>query len=469
MPSGTAAPERRRGCERAEPGWRVAALLALPYLLVVAGLQGLTEALPTFHSGDETTYHLPTIELFAGQLPGVDLVHYPAAQTPLFHLLVAGWGELAGMELWRLRIVEVAISYALLLVLYGTLRRHRGFGAWPAAALALLFGCSPYVFGQSFILVTDNLGLLFCVLALERLLAWRERRAWSVFAAACAWIALTLLTRQSYVWLPLLACVVVLVDVWPGVRAAGAGAPARLAAAARATAPAAGLLALAVAPLAALVLAWDGLVPPTADPASCGLCDPDEGRLGWDGGTPLRAPLLTVGLVGLYGTLLLGRSFWPELRAWRARGGGAAGWRAPLLGAAAGVVLLLIVRLAWRPVSGDEGFLWRIARSGPAPLGSSWLFWVLVPLGCALLVLWARRDGWRSLPLLLLGCFVLAQLATRLAYQKYFDPFVLLALLLALRPQWLRTRADWIGPALVAALSLAYFFAFVVGLIDPTT
>ena len=59
--------------------------------------------MPTYHAGDEITYHLPTIEQFARQLPAPDLVHYPAAQTPLFHLLAAAWGEVAGLELWRLR------------------------------------------------------------------------------------------------------------------------------------------------------------------------------------------------------------------------------------------------------------------------------------------------------------------------------------------------------------------------------
>lgn len=460
MPSGTVAPERagRSGRDRVAPRWRVAAALAIPYLIVVAALQGLTETLPTYHGIDELTYHLPTIEGFADALPGVDLVRYPAAQTPLFHLLVAVWGKLVGLELWRLRVVEVVVSYAAVLVLYRTLRRHRAFEPWPAAALALLFGLSPYVFGQSFILVTDNLGLLFCLLAVERLLAWRGRPSWAVFAAACAWIALALLTRQSYVWLPLLAVVVVLVDRWPRVRE---------------LAPAAGLLALAALPLLALFVAWEGFVPPTADPASCGLCGPDEGRLGWGESSPLRAPLFTVALVGLYGTLLLGRSFAEELRAWRlpaaARTSEPPRWVAPALGAVAGATLLLVVPLAYGPERGDEGFLWRIARVGPELLGTAWPFWVLVPLGCAVLVLWVRRDGWRSLSLLLLGNFVLAQLATRLSYQKYFDPFVLLALLLALRSRWLRTPADWIGPAMVAALSVAYALAFVVGLIDATT
>jgi hypothetical protein len=61
--------------------------------------------------------------------------------------------------------------------------------------------------------------------------------------------------------------------------------------------------------------------------------------------------------------------------------------------------------------------------------------------------------------------FLLAQLATRLPYQKYFDPFVLLVCLLALRPGDLRDRRDAIGPLLVVLASLAYVAAFAFGLV----
>jgi dolichyl-phosphate-mannose-protein mannosyltransferase len=418
--------------------WRVASLLALPYLVTVAALRGLTSTMPTFHGGDEVKYHLPTIRQFAHQLPGVDLVHYPAAQTPLFHLLVAVWGKVVGLELWRLRVVEVVVSYLVVLVLYRLLRRHAGLGAWPAALLAGLFGCSPYVFGQSFILVTDNLGLLFGLLAIERLLACARGARFSAFAIACGWIALALLTRQSYPWLGLLALLVLLLRGPRDRRDLLAGL---------------GLLALAAVPFGALVIVWHGFVPPTADPASCGLCKLEPGRLSWSGDSPLRAPLFTLAVVGVYGPLTHG----PALLAGRRR------WALPAAAALAGAALLVVLPLA-RHV-GDEGWLWRLARSGPRPLGTAWPFWLLVPAGCAVLAAGVRREGARALPVLLLGCFLLAQLATRLTYQKYFEPFVLLTCLLALRPDELRARRDWIGPALVLALSLAYVAAFALGAI----
>lgn len=421
----------------------IAAALAAPYLAAVAALHGLTRAMPTFHGGDEANYHLPTIARFAADLPQPDLVHYPAAQTPLFHLFVAAVGKVAGMELWRLRLVTVLASYLAVLALWRLLRRHAPLPALPAAGLAALVGLSPYVFGNAFLLMTDNLALLFAVLALERLVAFARDRRLTPFTAACGWTALAILTRQSYLWLAPLALATLALHRSLDGRQRRVGA---------------GLVALALVPFGALVLAWGGLVPPTADPTSCALCA--DGRPGLDGGAALRAPLFAIAIAGLYGTLL----HWPAL-AGALRSGDARRRAGPALAAAGGAVLLLLVPLR-REGPGDAGWLWRIAETGPTPLGTSWLLWLLVPLGCAVLAGGARRLGGRSLPVLMLGCFLVAQLATRLTYQKYFDPLVLLACLLALRPEQLRTRRDLVGPALVLLLSVAYVAAFASGLID---
>jgi len=434
--------------QRVPTRWQVAGLLALPYLMTVAVLRGLTVTMPTYHGGDEFTYHLPTIEQFHDQLPGVDLVDYPAAQTPLYHLLAAIWGQLVGMEIWRLRIVGLLASYAAVLVLYRLLRRHAGIDAWPAAGLALVFALSPYVFGQSFILVTDNLGLLFCLLAVDRFLAFsRQGLRPAPFALACLWLCLALLTRQSYVWLGLFGGVWLLTR--PGIDL-------------RRIAQGIALLALAAAPFAALVIAWKGIVPVGGDPASCGLCAPEEGRLGWRDASPLRSPLFTLAVLAVYGPLLFWRPAWEALRA--ADRERRRSWvRTALIGLAVGAVVLVIVPLSYG--KGDEGYLWRVSRTGPLLLDTSWLFWLLVPIGSAVAALGLRREGWRTLPTLLFGTFLVAQLATRLPYQKYFDPFVLLCCLLALRRSDLRSWRDALGPAAIVAMSLLYVGAFAAGLI----
>ena len=74
----------------------------------------------------------------------------------------------------------------------------------------------------------------------------------------------------------------------------------------------------------------------------------------------------------------------------------------------------------------------------PALLGSSLLFWALVPLGFAASALLVRRAGSTSLPTVYLAPFLLAALPVALVYQKYFDPFALLAVALLARPPDLR-------------------------------
>src|SRR5690606_22853090 len=52
-PSPATAPARRRAPAPPAATWRVALALALPFLVMVAALQGLTATLPTFHGSDE--------------------------------------------------------------------------------------------------------------------------------------------------------------------------------------------------------------------------------------------------------------------------------------------------------------------------------------------------------------------------------------------------------------------------------
>ena len=83
-----------------------------------------------------------------------------------------------------------------------------------------------------------------------------------------------------------------------------------------------------------------------------------------------------------------------------------------------------------------------------------------VPLGAAAVTVLARRAGWTALPSVQLGCFLAVVLPVALAYQKYFDPFALLALTLFARPPDFRVRADYLGVALVCAGSVAYALSF---------
>ena len=440
-------------------------LLAVPFLVGVAALQGLTVEIDTFHGTDAAVYQVPTIELFRERL---DFSDYPSAQTPLFHLVMAGWGKLVGFELWKLRLLNVAISYGAALALLRLLRRATPLGQLPAFALTLAFVLSPYFFGASFTLLTDNLAILFALLALERIHSFSRSGSMSAFALACLCIGAAALTRQSFLWLAPVA-VFFLLRRSDSLREALAGL---------------GLLLLALVPLGLLVLEWNGLVPPSADPASCGLCT-DRPGFGRDTLT-LRTVGFTVALFGLYATLVLGPSAlsWlrvpagrlarrpagpPTGRAVAALVTGRSRRRIDLgrmlaLAAAAGVVLLLISPLEYVPIlpgqPGDAGWLWKVSDRLPTLLGSSLVFWLLVPVGALAGAVLVWRAGWASLSSVVLGAFLLAALPVALVYQKYFDPFMLLAVALFARPMDFRRQGDYAGIAILCLGSVAYALSF---------
>jgi hypothetical protein len=227
------------------------------------------------------------------------------------------------------------------------------------------------------------------------------------------------------------------------------------------------------------VIEWGGLVPPTADPASCGLCT-DRPGVGRDSLT-LRTVGFTVALLGAYAAFIFGPGLWRRVRLLRtvpgrtvvalARAAGALRARSRpslrvqlALAAGAGILLLAIAPLAYEPImpgqAGDAGYLWKISDRVPVVLGSSLVFWALVPLGCVAVFLLVRRAGLESLPAVYLAAFLIAALPVRLVYQKYFDPFALLALVLLARPPDLRTRWDYAGIALLYVAFVAYAISF---------
>jgi hypothetical protein len=420
------------------PRWFAPLVLALPYLVGIAALQGLTGDVRTFHVEDEGWYHVPTILQFGDQLPAVDLESYPAAQTPLFHVIFALWGKVLGFELWGLRLLNVAISYVMVLVLFRWLRRGFGFDVLQALTLTLLFGLSPHVLGVSFAVLTDNLSMLFGIVALERFHRASQDRSLSTFAIGCAAMAAAVLTRQSFLWLAPIAAWA-LWTALPSPRRFAAGAT---------------VASVSLVPFAALVAVWGGLVPEGADPASCGLCTSRAGVP--DAGPVTRALAFSVALFGLYAAVA-----YVPIVARRMRPPAMPPLRVVAIPVLVGAVLAGASELVYRPPItlerlGDEGYLWRLADQLPAVASSSLVFWALVPLGALSLALLARRSGWLSLPVVYLAAFLASTLVVRLIYQKYFDPFMLLGLILLMRPSDLRSRADYVGIAVLVAGSLGY-------------
>jgi hypothetical protein len=443
--------ERPQATGRLDSRWLVPVVLAVPFLVTIAALRGLTVTLPIFHSTDEGNYIYPTIRQFGRQFPFPDLHHYVAAQTPLFPLLEAYVGKLIGFALWKMRLVEVAISYVLGLAVYVLLERRLGLQRLTALALSVLFVLSPYVFGTSFRAITDNLATLFIVLAVERFERFRETERAGPFLAGCVAIAGAMLTRQSAAFM---LAVAALYAVWLGT---GQGRTPALVRRAEL------LVAVAVSavPVGALFLSWHGLVPPGGDPSSCALCAPGRDAGATQGSLVVQTPELALATFGLYGAVL----FSPALLS-AASGAPAAGRRAiaralrePAIGLVLGALLLLTCPA--HPGVHSAGVLWNVAKRLPLVFGSSLLFWALVPLAGAVLAWRWRVSPHRWLLFAFFASFLVGALAIRYPWQKYVDPFALLALFFTVRRDELVSLRALAGAAVLALAFVAYAVSFV--------
>jgi hypothetical protein len=405
-------------------------------------LGGFSDTLPIFHGSDELVYHLPTILQFGRQLPFPDLQHYPAAQTPLFHLILAVLGRTFGFSLWKLRLAQVVISYLLTLAVLRLLRRI-GTPALLALLLTLLFALSPYVFGQSFRLGTDNLALLFGVMTLERLEAFRHSARTAHFAQASVFIALALLARQSTAYLLPMGFVYA---VWTA-----RSTPRRLSIYL-------GMLAVACTPTVALFISWHALVPIGSDPSSCGLCSTPAGLRGSQPATVnLTTAELWLATIGIYGAVLFGlprvmlllrASTWRSFKELVPNGRWIVG---PVL-----IGLVLLAAVPARFSSHGAGDIWKLAHKVPVIDGSSALFWVTVPLALVLLSVAVWRAPRPMFSGVLIVSLLLSLLVVRFPWQKYVDPYALLVLVLLCKPDDWTRPLDYLGLAVLMLAFIGY-------------
>jgi hypothetical protein len=238
----------------------------------------------------------------------------------------------------------------------------------------------------------------------------RGRFAWAaVLSVLAVW------TRQIHVWLaiPLFA------RAWgDSRRMVGAVAP--------------------VAAIGALVAIWGGVVPPAFQ----------KGHVG--GALNLDVLVLALGLVGFYAIFFA----IPLIRAAR----DIHQRRAHL--AVAGLSGAAI--LAAHPVAYVEnprrwgGGLLSLAGRFPELFGTDVLLWGLVPLGAVAIVILVRSAVMhdRMVWAVALPAFIACNLASDRAYQKYYEPFLLVVIGASLGRRGESARAWW-GPAVLALALVA--------------
>lgn len=431
--------------------WHV--LLALPFALCALFLLLSGRVFLVFWGSDETLFHWPLILRFARDLPQVDWRYGGTATTPLFHLFSASVVALCGERIQLLRMVNAVVSLGGVLALFGMVRRSRHHPPATAALFTAVFLSSCYFFGYSFRVLTDNMAIVFCILAMSRLYRFAESThapRLTSYLWGCLWLSLTVLTRQSYLFLGLPFLAVLL---WAPVpmthKIAGVAA-----------------LLLAVVPLAALVIEWHGLVPP----------DFQERHTG--GLLNLYAPALPLMLLGIYACFFRGPELYRQLAAgpWRAR----SVWL-PIGAAAAGLAIVATFPLfplvaerarcgyfpevVWKdPGAFFAGWFYNIAGRLPLLHGNSILFWITLPAGLVAAAIVFRELfsaettlSSRLAPLFLLAV-LLSSLLNGISAQKYYDGLMLLVLVWHARPG---TARDLHGRILLGALILFFCLYYV--------
>ena len=412
------------------------ALLALPFLVGILLLKGLTAKLPV-HQGNDEWLHYSAILAYARQLPLVDLRRsYGTSSGPLMYYVYGAFTRLAGAEIYKLRLLNTLVSYLTTLTIYFMLRRVLSTPPAVSFSLAAVVGLSPYLFGQTFIVLTDNFMYLWMVLALAAILQFVRAPVfpWLLLAAVCT--ALALLTRQFAVWLVPTAAIAVWISSpttarrWAGLM----------------------IVAAACVPLGLVMLAWGGLV----EPASGSMA----------GASLPRYFALSQGmaLVGLYTITLipLGR-----LKAMIAKT-----VRSPLL---IGVAIASLIGLALDYIPQmtlQFGYLGLIAAAYPALLKTSVVYWILTPVGAVFLV-WAlsayRGNRIKWLAAIALVFAVLTSMASSIYFQRYIDVAVLVALVVLISGDERVHLLDFVRWWLLAAAFVAWVFAYVRMAVNTST
>lgn len=402
-----------------KPGIAMALLflaLTIPALLMPGTMVTLQQSGHKYavnQMGDQKRWHEPAIMTFAEQLPSVDLREYESATSPGYYLFLAPVARAFGYG-FALHAVNLLIGLGFVLAVWW-MCTHLTDG-WKSALVVAPLAASSYIVGASIWLNTDPLALLLVSLAMWFLVFAKPGPKY--IAIGCVFAGAAVFTRQLHIWVIAPAGLVLLAHVLPAGQAPfSKEIRAEEVWSTRATVLTGFALLIPVATLACLTALWGGLTP-----------DNDIVRKLHHAGVNPATPALALGLFGMFGI-----AFVPFLLPVRSK------WKSRLATTAAGVATMtaLVVPTGSSPDDGRaHGLLWRIVEKTDVltfhdrsiPLA------ILAGIGgCILVMLYqgardnGRRRSFLILSLTLLG-WVAAQSMNSQAWQRYFEPIVLMAL-----------------------------------------
>jgi hypothetical protein len=356
--------------------------LAVPFVIVIIILNGLKDQFPAFHGSDEFIYHFPVILKFARDFPYLDLRYYDSATTPLFHILFMLVGKIIGLELFKLRLMNCIISFIAIIFLFRLFFTQVQHSILKSFIFSLLFLLSPYFFPGCFILLTDNLGILFCIISLIFIYKFYQTQSLNSLAIGALFMCGAELTRQSYIWLSMIDFFLLAVL--------------RIEAKRRII----GILIvlISVIPLFLFFMFWHALTPPAFQ----------EHHLS-NMIVSTKPFVFMISLIGLY-SIFLDNQFFISLFKLKFRE-----LISYLITIFIGFLFLFVFPVSYN--YGDDGFLWRISSKLPTILNNTGiLFWFLFPLGLLEIHSTIVTNSKNKLPFLLLLTSILVLINSKLLY-----------------------------------------------------
>ena len=404
--------------------WLYFLILSMPFAITILFLGGLTQKFNTVGGNDETTYHYPTILKLADDFPKLDFTEMNTATGPLYHTLTMLVGKIVGFEIYKLRLMNALISYLAIIALFQFLILRVGVPTREAFLFSLLFCLSPYFFGVSFLLFTDNLGWLFCILTLDSIGRFQKTGSLKYFVITCFFWTMAIMTRQYYVWL-------VLVGLFYLSRS-------DLDIKKKGTALA--LTFLSFIPFGLLILQWKGLTPPAFTDRHMAVTIFNFKPYGF-----------VFALTGLYAPFVISHYFVDYLKS------GLKLFKPYIIPMSIGIIFLLIYPIK-ATYPGCVGFFWRMNNYLPVIFSTGLLFWIFVPLGLMVFYKYAVSPKPNTFVFVYLASFLLIAMASVKVVQKYFDPVVLLLLFIISGDRKFRTALDYIGFFALMGIFLAYIY-----------
>ena len=365
---------------------------------------------------DHDRNHVPVIRTFAEAWPSPDLTDYDSATTPGMHLIMAAATRVFGDSETMLQCLSSLFGAGLILAAWWFASRTAGgtVAAWCMLPLA----CSPYVLGNAIWVMTDNLALATIAITVG-ISIFIQPSGRSGTTSAIALIA-SVCIRQINVWPSAVAAVVPWLAATPiRRRLPFHDALDRRFSRAAVVAGVIGMVG-AFAVLGWFAWLWGGLVPPAFQPGG-------DGAAQHAGGLNLAVSGYSLTLLCVYAApaMIVLLPLWkedPVVRRW-------IGW-----GVALGTVVGVMLESAPGPDAGRVGgWLWTIAAMGPEVADRS----IVIAIGAAIgggvaggLLGIVSRSGRSRAAWIMLGfgvSFLAAYTANLQAFQRYFDPVVLLA------------------------------------------